>query len=100
MRAPLPLDKADQSQRSVDDKRTQVISIIETTTCAQNALPAIARTDCQVCPLRTNLYPCTVRIYYNALVVAVAGTSRAIRNSVSVVAETLREFIDKTIRAY
>jgi hypothetical protein len=52
------------------------------------------------CPLRTNLYSVAVRIDYNALVVAIASASRAIDNRDSVVSETVREFIDKTLRTY
>jgi hypothetical protein len=44
--------------------------------------------------------PVAIWIDYNALVVAVAGTSRAIDDLNSVFAKTLREFIDNTLRGY
>jgi hypothetical protein len=51
-------------------------------------------------PLRADLYSVAVRIDYNALIVTIAGLSRAIDNRYSVVAETLCEFIDMTLRTY
>jgi len=50
--------------------------------------------------LAAYLYPIAVRIDYYTLVIAIAGTPRPINDRDSIVAETLREIIDKTFRAY
>jgi hypothetical protein len=50
--------------------------------------------------LRADLYPITIGIDYNALVIAIARTSRTIDDHDSVAAETLRELIDEVLRTY
>ena len=50
--------------------------------------------------LTADLYPVAVWIDYNALIVAIAGTSRTIDNRDSIVSQTLGELIDQPLRAY
>ncbi len=50
--------------------------------------------------LRADLYAVAIWIDYNALIVAITGPSRTIDNHDTVVAETLCELIDKTLRTY
>src|SRR5580698_5805555 len=56
--------------------------------------------DCQVYRLSANLNAVAVRVEYNALVVAVAGTPWAIDNRDAVFAQTPGEFIDNLFRTH